>query len=757
LALITFALFVPSLRHDFLKYDDQQYVTENPHVLSGLTWSGFLWAFKTFHASNWHPLTWLSHQLDCQLYGLHPAGHHLTNVLFHTANVVLLFLLLRRMTGAVWRSAFVAGLFVWHPLHIESVAWVAERKDVLSAFFFFLTLCSYVRYAEARGAGPEIRSPRFEVRGSGLPAPVIYLSALVFFALGLMSKPMVVTLPFVLLLLDCWPLNRFQPSSQNSEFKAFLPLLLEKLPFLLMSAIGCGLTLAAQQTAMVSTAGLRVSQRLEHSLLAYVHYVSALLAPRGMSIYYPYEKSVSTAVVLSAGLVLAGITILIFWFSGRRRYLVTGWLWFLGMLVPVLGLVQVGEQAWADRYTYLPSIGLFIILAWGFGDLMRLEWPGRAVLPWLAGASTAGLLALTSFQLRFWKDTRSVFEHSAQVTRKNPLAATVLGSLSAEEGKYGEAVACYRNALSYSPGFPEAHFYLGNAFDHQGDLDAAIAEYQKAIWYKPIQAQTHIRLGVAMAKQQKVAEAAAHYEAALKTNPESAIAHNNLAKLLHSQGRLEEAIRHYSDALKFDPSLAQAHNNLGILFLQKGRVAEGVAQIREALRLQPGDPESQLNLAQGLVDQQQWKEAADLFAKTVTPATADPNVHFRFATALAHVQRTREAMSHYASALLLQPDFPAALDGLSWLLATDPNPQFRNGVEAIRMAERACELTARKDPAKLKTLAATYAEAGRFPEAVAAVQEGLALAEASGHKELADQCRLMRENFQAGKAWREPR
>jgi tetratricopeptide (TPR) repeat protein len=784
LGLITFAVFWPSLTHDFLRYDDQQYVTENAHVQGGLSWRGAAWALTSSYANNWHPLTWLSHMLDCRLYGLKPPGHHLSNLLLHTANTLLLFLVLNRMTGTPWRSALVAALFAWHPLHVESVAWVAERKDVLSGLFFMLTLWAYALYVggspvlslESRVQSPQStvhspQSPQHAPRSmhfaSGFMFRVSrpYLLALLFFALGLMSKPMLVTLPFVLLLLDYWPLKRMKedesgmknaPPSTTGPFiihhSSFI--LLEKLPFLALSALSCLVTLWAQEQAMASTAGLRVSHRVEHALVAYVHYLGVLVIPRRLAVYYPYEKALPSGEILLAAVLLALITGLVIWFAKRLPYLAVGWFWFLGMLVPVIGLVQVGEQAWADRYTYLPSIGLFMAVVWGLSELADRKKGVRMALPWLAAAVGIALLVGTSVQLSYWKNTRTLFQHVARVTHNNPLSATMLGSLLATEGKYDQAIALYREALSYSPGFPEAHFYLGNAYDQQGRLDAAIAEYERAFWFKPVAEQAHIRLGIALAKQHKLEQAAAHYQAALKLNPESAVAHNDLAKLLHSQGRLDEAMQHYEAALKLDPKLAQAHNNLGVLLLQKGRVAEGVAQLREALRLKPADPESQLNLAQGLVDQEQWSEAADLFTKTVTAATSDPNVRYRYALALSHLGRTREAISQYASALLLQPDFPAALDGLSWILATAPNPQFRNGTEAVRMAERACELTGRKDPVKLKTLAAAYAEAGRFQEASANAQNALDLATKAGRQDVAQECQLIRKSCESGQPWR---
>jgi len=753
LGLITLALYLPSLRHDFLAYDDQQYVSENPHVQASLSGHGLLWAFG-FHAGNWHPLAWLSHMLDCQLYGLNPTGHHLTNVLLHVANTLLLFLVLNRMTGAAWRSAFVAALFAWHPLHVESVAWVAERKDMLCAFFWMLTLWAYAKHVtrdkwQATGKGASVMSP------VTCHLSLFYWLALLSFTLALMSKPMAVTLPFVLLLLDYWPLRRFRPSTIPQ-------LVVEKIPFFALTAIACTLTVSAQQQAIVSTAGLPVWQRIAHALAAYGHYLSAMFVPRHLAVYYPYETAIPVAKIILAGIVLAVATVLAFRFAKRWPYVVTGWLWFLGTLVPVIGLVQVGDQAWADRYTYLPLIGLFIALVWWAHDLgdsrparqIDRRRAGRAVLRGAAAVVGLALLTGTSFQLRHWKNTRTLFEHAAQVTRNNHMAVTMLGSLLAKEGKLDEAIEHYRTALRFKPGYPEAYFFLGNALDQQGKHDEAIAAYRQALWFKPIQEQTHILLGVALAKQEKYDEAIVHYVAALKLNRESAVAHNNLARILHTQGRLDEAIEHYSAALKLDPKLAQAHNNLGILLIQKGRFADGTIELREASRLNPENPETQYNLALALNQQEHWGEAAELFTKTVAGASTDPNGHYQFAVALAHLQRPREAMSHYASALLLHTDFPDALDGLAWILATDPNPDLRNRTEAVRMAERACELTGRKDARKLKTLAAAYAEEGRFPEAIATAQSALGVATTASQEEVTRDVEKMRESFRAGKPWR---
>lgn len=736
LGMVTVALYLPCLKHGFVAYDDQQYVTENPQVQAGLSLKGLGWAFG-YHAGNWHPLTWISHMLDCQVFGARAGGHHFTNVLLHTANTLLLFLVLRRLTQATWRSAAVAALFAWHPLHVESVAWIAERKDVLSGFFWMLTLLAYTRYAE-------------EIRAAGSKAPRYYVVALVLFGLGLASKPMVVTLPCVLLLLDYWPLRRLKLRELPGA-----RVLIEKVPFFALSVAGCLLTLAAQQPALVSTAGLPIPQRLAHTLLSYLHYIQVLFLPRNLAVYYPYQKEMTPWEILSAAAVLLVLSVGVVRFAARRPYLLVGWLWFLGTLVPVIGLIQVGDQAWADRYSYLPSIGLLIAVVWGVIDLAEPTLAWRRLLVSVSIGVGAAMLVATTIQLGYWKNTRTLFERAAQVTPENPLAITLLGSLLAQEGKLDAAMEHYQRALRLQPAFPEAHFFLANALEQQGKLVEAVAEYQKALWFKPTQEQTHIFLGIALAKQGRNDEAIAHYTAALKLNPDSPVAHNNLARVLHSQGRLVDAAEHYQAALALDPKLALAHNNLGILLLQQGKPGDGTLHLRAALRLNPTNSETQFNLARALNQQGHWDEAAELFARTIGNRSSDPQAHYEFAVALGHLGKTREAMAHYASALLIQPDFPNALNGLSWILATAGDEAFRNGTEAVRMAERAVELTGRNDPEMLRTLAAAYAEEGKFSEAVTTAQAARNLAERRNRAELARECLRMAEQFRLSKPWRE--
>ena len=729
LALVTLALYLPTLQHDFVEYDDQQYVTDNPRVQAGLTWAGFIWAFG-FHAGNWHPLAWLSHMLDSQLFGARAGGHHFTSEVLHTATTLLLFALLKNLTGFIWRSGAVAALFAWHPLHVESVAWVAERKDVLCAFFWMLTLLAYTRFTENKSTAR-------------------YFTTLGVFTLALMAKPMAVTLPFVLLLLDFWPLGRIK--NEKSKLKNVWPLVLEKAPFLALSAGACWLTLQAQQIAIVSTAGLTLPQRFAHTLVAYDHYFWTTFFPVNLAVYYPYVISLDAGTVIVSGIVLALITVLALMNWRQRPWIIFGWLWFLGTLVPVIGLVQVGDQAWADRYTYLPLVGLFVPLVWLAAETIKSKNGARA----LAGVAGVAMLIMTSMQLSHWKNTWTLFDHANKVTKENYMAITVLASQLAKQNKLDEAIALYNQALSYKPTFPETHFFLGNAFDQLGRPDEAVAEYEKALWFKPMQEQTHIFLGIALGKQKKYAEAITNYEGALKIAPDSAVTHNNLARIYHTQGKFDDAITHYQAALQLNPKLALAHNNLGILLLQKNDLAGGTMQLREAIRLNPTNSETQFNLALALNQQQQWSEAAELFANTVGAAFTDPKGHYEYAMALTHLHKTREAMGEYAAALLLLPDYPDALNGLAWILSTNYEATYRHGDEAIGLAERACNLTGQNDPVKLRTLAAAYAEAGRFAEALTTLQQAQAQATQQKLFPLLNDLSAMQTAFQAAKPWRD--
>jgi tetratricopeptide (TPR) repeat protein len=732
LAAFTVALYAPALRCQFLAFDDPAYVTENRHVKAGLTLDGLAWAFRSNTAGNWHPLTMLSHMLDCQIYGLRPWGHHLTNVLLHAANCALLFLVLRRMTGAVWRSACVAALFAAHPVHVESVAWVSERKDVLSSFFCLLSLWAYVRYAD---------NFKFQISNFKF----FYALTLVFFALALMAKPMAVTLPFVLWLLDFWPLGRVSRPALSR-------LLVEKIPMLALSAIWCGITIWAQGIgqAVATEADLSISERIIHTMLAYLEYLRVLVFPWHLSAYYPYQHHVPLLRGAEAGAVLALLTWLAMAGARRRPWLAVGWLWFLGMLVPVIGLVQVGGQGWADRYVYLPSIGIFVIVVWAGAEWAARHPAVKLLIP-LVGAA---LVAVTLSELRYWKDTRTLFGRAMEVTTDNYLAMTLVGNAEEEQGKLDDAIRLYRQALACKPIAPEPHFFLGRALENKGQTAAAMSEYQEALRLRPDFDTAHTMLGLLLSKEKKFDEAEAQYQAALKSNPDSAEAQSDWGLALSQQGRWQESAAHYEQALRLDSSLAEAHSGLAIAYLRTGRLAEGTKELRAALQLNPGDAEARSNLGQALNQQQQWAEAAELLQPLAASQPTNFIVQFQYGLDLEHLGQTREAMSHYAAALRQNPDFPDALQHSAWIAATDARPELRNGTQAVEWAARACELTGQKRPSMLLTLAAAYAEAGRFGDALTTVGKAEEMAKASGQKELAAEAGRMRAVFTAARPFR---
>jgi Flp pilus assembly protein TadD len=635
LALVVWA-FLPVLHNGFVNYDDPAYVTENPGVLGGLTVAGVGWAFTTIHFGNWQPVNWLSHMLDVQLFGLKAAGHHATSLLIHAGSTLLLFLTLRRMTGAPRRSALVAALFALHPLHVESVAWAAERKDVLSALFFLLSLWAYSHYVEraelpstrvegpwvGRGnSGPtsttgQAEHRRYEgVSARGRPSRW-YALTLLFFALGLMSKAMVVTLPCVLLLLDWWPLRRLQKAEcgmqnvqkdetlqrSNASTLLFWPLLVEKLPFFALAAVFSGVTYYAQKTiGAVSYEGQPPAPvRAANAVLAYVRYLRKTVWPDDLVVFYPYPQPMPVWQVVGAAVLLLAATVLVVWLRSRP-WLAVGWFWYLGTLVPVIGLIQIGSHSMADRYTYLPLIGLFISLVWGVGEVAG-HWRGPG-LAWV-WAGTAALVLLcavrTREQVGYWKDSETLFEHAIRATERNFLAYNNLGSAYGEQGRFDDAIGQFQEAIRLNPDYANAHYNLGTAFDKKGQVNEAARQYQEAVRLKPEVALPHYSLGVALGRMGQMDEAIRQYEEAIRLEPNMVDAHNNLGIALGMKGQMDEAIKHFQEVIRLKPRYAEAHNNLGLALENKGQLDEAIRQLQEALRLKPNYPDASNNLAKAM-------------------------------------------------------------------------------------------------------------------------------------------------------------
>jgi predicted negative regulator of RcsB-dependent stress response len=549
LAVVVTLVFCQTIRHEFVYYDDGQYFFSNPQVETGLTWNNATWAFQTTYANNWHPLTWLSLMLDVELFGTGPAGPHLMNVLLHAVNTGLLFLLLKRLTGTHWRSALAAALFGLHPLHVESVAWASERKDVLSGLFFMLTLLMYARYVEQFKA----QSPR---------SKVFYSLALSFFALGLMSKPMLVTLPLVLLLLDYWPLERFTIHDLRFTIRR---LAWEKVPFFVLSAASCVVTFVAQKDAVQPFDRIPMGIRAVNAMVSCVRYLRKMFWPMNLAIPYPYPSHWSFKLFwLSAAVFLAAIVFAVR--LGRRYpFLIMGWFWYLGMLVPVIGLVQVGAQSMADRYTYLPLIGVFIMLVWGIGEVFN-HWRLPTGMIWgLALLVLAACTACTLDQLRFWQNTETLFHHTIAVTKGNALAYYSLGEYYSGKGRLDEAMDDYLNAIQIRPGYDDALNNLGVALALKGKFDEAIARIRESIHYRPDKADAYYNLGNVFIMQHKLNEAASAYAEALRLKPDYPEAHNNLANVLLTQGHRDAAVRHYREALRLDPGHEGAKRQLRAL------------------------------------------------------------------------------------------------------------------------------------------------------------------------------------------------
>ena len=541
---------------DFVNFDDGKYVTENYHVQNGLTREDIVWAFTTMHFAQWHPVTWLSHMLDCQVYGLNPGGHHVSNVLLHTANTLLLFLVLQGMTGRTWPSALVAALFGLHPLHVEPVAWISGRKDLLSAFFWMLALGCYLSY----------------VRKPGISR---YLPVLILFVLGLMAKQMIVTLPFVLFLLDYWPLSRIaarkgnprapQSPEPGHEKRSVFALVVEKMPLLVVAGAASVVAFVAQDRggALESFAILPIDVRLANAVVSYVVYIGKTIWPANLAVFYPHPGStIPMWQVATSGLLLLCVSLLAIWQSRSRPYLIVGWLWYLGTLVPVIQLVQIGEHAMADRYTYIPLIGLFVMIAWGLADVAA-RWPRTRVV---LGTSTAGFviaLAICShLQARYWKDSVTLFEHALDVTDDNYVAHTNLGVALASQGRLDSAIWHYSRAVAIQPDYVGARLNLASALAEQGRFQEALAHYSEILRIKPDYADAHFNMGNTFMRLCQPEQAILHYTEALRLSPDDPEILNNLGIALSKQERLKEAAERFREALRIRPDFSEARHNL---------------------------------------------------------------------------------------------------------------------------------------------------------------------------------------------------
>jgi protein O-mannosyl-transferase len=700
LVLAVAVVFGQTVQHEFINYDDNVYVYDNPQVVHGLTAEAVAWSFTSFHASNWHPLTWLSHALDCQLYGTqHPGLHHLTNVVLHAAVVISLFLVLWQMTGSLWPSAFVAAVFAVHPLRAESVAWVSERKDLLSGLFFMLTLAAYLRY---------VRHPFSWGR---------YLLVIAVFALGLLAKPMLVTLPFVLLLLDYWPLRRLAVKPLAASQATWRRVIAEKLPLLLLAAVSCRVTSLAQQAAIIPVDMVPIHTRIVNALISYVAYIGQFFYPSGLVLFCPYpNEGVPLWKVVGAAAVLVGISLAALLARRRLPYLFVGWFWYVGMLVPVIGLVQVGLQAMADRYTYLPQIGLSIALTWtavAAGQKFLSAGRVASYRGWAYGVASSLLIAVLVAcgwrQTSLWENSETIWTHTLAFTTNNTFAHNNLGAALAKRDAVDAAIAHFQKATALSPTFAMSYANLGAALDASGQSDAAAAAYmkadlspcldaidrsRKALKANPNSWRDHFNLGNALAGCGEFEEAAAEYRKVAELRPDCAAAHNNLANVLLTQHRSDAAIAEYRKAIAINPKYADACNNLGTVLADRGELDAAIVQFRRAVQIAP----------------------------------AFASAHGNLGMALSKQGKIDEAMAHWRERVRLQPSDPRAVSQLAWAMATRPESSGQDGKEAVELAKWAVELSHGREPVPLKTLAAACARAGRFADARKTAEKALALA-----------------------------
>lgn len=707
LAALVWGDFGQTLHFGFVNFDDDVYVYKNPHVAGGLNWNGIVWAFTHVHSSNWHPLTWLSHMLDCQLYGLNPGGHHLTNILLHAATAILLFLVLRQMTGFTWRCAFVAALFAVHPLRVESVAWIAERKDVLSGLFFMLAVSAYVAYVQ------HSRSAYF------------YGLTILMTALALMSKPMVVTLPFILLLLDYWPLRRLEKPDDKATFQH---LIIEKIPLLVLAGAVCVITTFAQKEAMSSPP---LSLRLANALVSYVTYLEQMAYPSNLAVLYPFPDHLAISRIAVAVVVLVIVSIAAVAMRHRQPWLLFGWLWYVVMLLPVIGILQVGAQAHADRYTYLPQIGLYIALAWTTADLCSGRFYHSLVLGGLLASVLIALTSLSHSQTGYWRSSESLWTHDLTCTADNLTADINYGNVLLEKERMGEAVAYYQKALQCKPDDAEANVSLGYALIKQDKGDEAVLNLQKALDIKPDNPEAHNDLGIISFEKGNTSEAIAHFEKALQARPEYAEAYYNYGNALFQQGDMDGAIARYQQALKIKADYAEARYNLGNALFQKGKLDEAILNYQQALQIKPNYMSAAYNLGMAFKHAGRTDDAIAQFRRALELQPDSAEACYNLGDVLIQKGEEAEGIAKLEQAVEIKPDFSDALNDLAWELATAPQARLRNGKEAVELAQRADHLAEGKDLDVLDTLAAAYAEAGRFAESMQAARKAIDLAQAS--------------------------
>ncbi len=661
LIIMTLAAYAPVRHHDFVNFDDGVYVYSNQQVQNGLTIDSIRWAFtliKSDEVSYWHPVTWLSHMLDCQLFGVDPEWHHLSNLFFHLSNVVLLFLLLFRMTGEIWKSATVAALFALHPMNVDSVAWIAERKNLLSTTFWMLTMIAYIRYA-AR------------------PSAWRYSIMMLVFALGLMAKPMLVTLPCALLLLDFWPLYRFEWFRKNWLNKKASPiavvpafhvtsvnrLILEKIPPLVLSFAAIQLSfISLQKNSQILNEIIQpYSLRISNALVSYLHYLWKIIWPANLAVFYPFPSDIPIWQPVAAAIALISLTSLIVIYSRQKPYLATGWFWYVGTLTPVIGIIQGG--LWpqiADRWVYIPYIGIFIILAWGVPDILSRVHSKRTVLMGLSIASLMLLFTLTSSQLKHWKNTKTLFQHTLDVTQNNYYAHVALGRCFLKEDDHVQAMAHFQKALDILPYYVSAIEAIGEEYVFQKDYEKAFQYYQKAILLNPLNNQLFNKIGNLYLSTKQYDKAIKHYREAAAIDPYDPMAYNNLGAAYIFTDHIESAIQNLKKAIELKPDYAEAYYNLGLAAEKSGNADRAAIHFQKSVALNPDYAEAHNSLAKIFFQDGNLPQALQHFKQVARLSPEDAPARYNIGVIFYMRQQMAEAARNFQKALEIDPDYEKA-------------------------------------------------------------------------------------------------
>jgi len=654
-----FIAYEPLCHNGFVVYDDQQYITENPHITGGITQNSIIWAFTKSHAANWHPLTWISHIIDYQFFGLNPLGYHLVSLLLHIANSLLVFWLFSRMTDAVWASAFIAAVFALHPLQVESVAWAAERKTVLSGLFWLLTMAAYIRYAKRPSVGR-------------------YILLFLVFGLCIMTKPIVVTLPLALLLLDYWPLCRVK----------WKRLIIEKIPLLVLSAILSVITFVVQRQggAVATLEKIPLDARISNMFISYMRYIGKMVWPSQLAVFYPpLPENLPNIIATTCALLFVIVLIFCIYIIPRRKHITTGWLWYIGTLVPMIGLVQAGAQSMANRYMYIPILGLLIIVAWTVRDIVANR-PRWKIIPAVSAVVIILLMIiLTRTQTKHWQNSLTLFEYALKVTKDNTIAENCYGCALFDAGRGDEAVQHFRRVVKISPFYAEARNNLGQFLLKQGKLDEAIACFNELIRQKQDSAQVY----------------------------------SHLAEALSMQKKYDDAAKYFAKALKLNSQYTGAQRQMGFALLASGKADQAVLYLNQALRTEPNNADIYVNLG----------------------------------TAYTLLGQYKPAVENWTRALEIQPDSNDVLNNLAWVLAVSEDGSVRNGDKAVELAQRACELTNYNNPGFLDTLAAAYAAAGRFSDAVTTARQAIDIAKTQGQDNIVSEIQNRLELYKANRAY----